>query len=166
MSRRVMNLAHMLTQNARRLGDRPGFIWAEQSWTWREIDGRVSALAAALAERGVVKGYRILVHSKNCEEMFFSMFATFRLRAVWVPTNFRLMPDEVAYLASASGAKGLLCHGDFPDHAKAVSGPAFTSGFIWRIGDDGAFGEKSVREAMAAHANAQIANVAVDYEDP
>src|SRR5690242_14584919 len=162
MSRRVMNLAHMLTQNARRHGDRPGFIWAEQSWTWREIDGRVSALAAALAERGVVKGDRILVHSKNCEEMFFSMFATFRLGAVWVPTNFRLMPDEVAYLATASGAKAFLCHGDFPDHAKAVAGPAF----IWRIGADGAFGEKSVREAMAAHTNADVANVAVDYDDP
>jgi len=166
MSRRVTNLAHVLTQNARRHGDRPGFIWAENSWTWREIDSRVSALAAALAARGIVKGDRILVHSKNCEEMFFSMFAAFRLGAVWVPTNFRLMPDEVAYLATASGAKAFLCHGDFPDHAKAVAGPAFTSGFIWRIGADGAFGEKSVREAMAAHTNADVANVAVDYDDP
>ena len=58
------------------------------------------------------------------------MFAAFRLAAVWVPTNFRLMPDEVAYLATASGAKAFLCHGDFPEHAKAVSGPAF----MWRIG--------------------------------
>jgi fatty-acyl-CoA synthase len=162
MSRRVMNLAHMLTQNARRHGDRPGFIWADRSWTWREIDSHVSALAAALAARGIVKGDRILVHSKNCEEMFFSMFAAFRLGAVWVPTNFRLMPDEVAYLATASGAKGFLCHGDFPDHAKAVSGPAFT----WRIGADGAFGEKSLREAVAAHRNSDVANVAVDYDDP
>jgi fatty-acyl-CoA synthase len=162
MSRRVMNLAHMLTQNARRHGDRPGFIWAQRSWTWREIDSHVSALAAALAARGIVKGDRILVHSKNCEEMFFSMFAAFRLGAVWVPTNFRLMPDEVAYLATASGAKGFLCHGDFPDHAKAVTGPGFT----WRIGADGAFGEKSLREAMAAHRNSEVANVAVDYDDP
>ena len=38
MSRRVMNLAHMLTQNARRHGDRTGFIWGDRSWTWREID--------------------------------------------------------------------------------------------------------------------------------
>ena len=49
MSRRVMNLAHMLTQNARRHGDRVGFVWGEKSWTWREIDSAVSALAAALA---------------------------------------------------------------------------------------------------------------------
>ncbi|HEX2366954.1 MAG TPA: AMP-binding protein, partial [Bradyrhizobium sp.] len=102
MSRRVMNLAHMLSQNARRHGNRAGFIWAEKSWTWREIDAQVSALATALAARGIAKGDRILVHSRNCEEMFFSMFAAFRLGAVWVPTNFRLMPDEVAYLATAS----------------------------------------------------------------
>ena len=121
MSRRVMNLAYMLTQNARRHGDRPGFIWGERSWSWREIDGHVSALAAALAARGIVKGDRILVHSKNCDEMFWSMFAAFRLGAVWVPTNFRLMPDEVAYLATASGAKAFLCHGDFPDHAGGAS---------------------------------------------
>ena len=96
MSRRVMNLAHLLTQNARRHGERPGFIWGDRSWTWREIDTRVSALAAALAARGIAKGDRILVHSKNCDEMFWSMFAAFRIGAVWVPTNFRLMPDEVA----------------------------------------------------------------------
>jgi len=108
MSRRVMNLAHFLTQNARRHGDRTGFIWGERSWTWREIDGHVSALAAALAARGIGKGDRILVHSKNCDEMFWSMFAAFRLGAVWVPTNFRLMPDEVAWLGSASGAKAQL----------------------------------------------------------
>ncbi len=162
MSRRVMNLAHLLTQNARRHRDRVGFIWAEKTWTWREIDAQVSALAAALAARGIGKGDRILVHSKNCEEMFFSMFAAFRLGAVWVPTNFRLMPDEVAYLATASGAKGFLCHGDFPDHAKAVDGVAFT----WRIGEAGAFGEKSLREAMATHAGAAVANVAVEHDDP
>ena len=67
------------------------------------------------------------------------MFAAFRLGAVWVPTNFRLMPDEVAYLATASGAKAFLCHGDFPDHAKAAANPALE--FIWRIGEGGVWRE-------------------------
>src|SRR5665647_11557 len=160
MSHRVMNLAHLLTQNARRHGDRPGFIWGDKSWTWREIDACVSALAAALAARGIGKGDRILVHSKNGDEMFWSMFAAFRLGAVWVPTNFRLMPDEVAWLATASGAKAFLCHGDFPDHAAAVAtaSPALT--FTWRIGE-GTFGEKSVGEAIAAHTGATVKDAAV-----
>jgi len=165
MSHRVMNLAHLITQNARRHGDRVGFIWADKSWTWREIDARVSALAAALAARGIVKGDRILVHSKNCDEMFWSMFSAFRLGAVWVPTNFRLMPDEVAYLATASGAKAFLCHGDFPDHAATVAAASPALAFIWRIGDGG-LGETSVAEAIAAHAGAGNENAAVDYDDP
>jgi fatty-acyl-CoA synthase len=85
------------------------------------------------------------------------------LGAVWVPTNFRLMPDEVAYLATASGAKAFLCHGDFPDHAKAAANPALE--FIWRIGE-GAFGEKSVGGVIADHAGAKVDNAAVDYDDP
>jgi fatty-acyl-CoA synthase len=162
MSRRVMNLGYLLTQNARRHGDRTGFVWGEKSWTWREIDAAASALAAALGARGIGKGDRVLVHSKNCEEMFFSMFATFRLGAVWVPTNFRLMPDEVAYLATASGAKAFLCHGEFADHARGVAGPSF----IWRIGEEGAFGEHSLGEAIAAHAGVTVDNVAVEHDDP
>src|SRR3974390_1848944 len=165
MSRRVMNLAHMITQNARRHGERAGFIWAERSWTWHEIDAHVSALAAALAARGIGKGDRILVHSKSCAEMFFSMFAAFRLGAVWVPTNFRLMPDEVAYLATASGASAFLCHGDFPDHAAAVAAASPTLAFIWRIGE-GTLGETSLREAMATHEGIKVGNAAVDYDDP
>ncbi|MBR0895226.1 acyl-CoA synthetase [Bradyrhizobium tropiciagri] len=164
VSRRVMNLAYILTQNARRHGDRPGFIWNEKAWSWRHIDQNVSALAAALAARGIVKGDRILVHSKNCDEMFWSMFAAFRLGAVWVPTNFRLMPDEVAYLAAASGAKAFLCHTDFPEHAKAAANPALE--FTWRIGEEGTFGEATVGDVIARHASAVVANTPVDYDDP
>src|SRR5258705_10220124 len=165
MSRRVMNLAHLLTQNARRHGERIGFVWGERSWTWREIDGLVSALAAALAARGIARGDRILVHSRNCDEMFWSMFAAFRLGAVWVPTNFGLMPDEVAWLATASGAKAFLCHGDLADHTAALKASSPELAFIWRIGE-GAFGEKSVSEAIAAHAGAAIEAADVEYDDP
>jgi len=165
MSRRVMNLAHFLTQNARRHGERLGFIWGDRCWTWREIDTSVSALAAALAARGIVRGDRILVHSKNCDEMFWSMFAAFRLGAVWVPTNFRLMPDEVAYLAAASGARAFLCHGDFPDHVAAVKAASPAIAFVWRIGE-GTLGETSLREAVSAHAGVAIENAAVEYDTP
>ncbi|MCP4620551.1 MAG: AMP-binding protein [Bradyrhizobium sp.] len=166
MSSRVMNLAYMLTQNARRHGDRVGFVWDDRSFTWREIEAKVTALAAALAARGVDKGDRVLVHSKNCDEMFWSMFAAFRLGAVWVPTNFRLMPDEVAYLATASGAKAFLCHGDFPEHAEAVKAASPALAFTWRIGDTGGFGERTVAEAIAAHADAKVEDARVDYNDP
>ncbi|MCZ0732704.1 acyl-CoA synthetase [Phreatobacter sp. AB_2022a] len=164
-SNRVMNLAHVLTQNARRHGERPGFIWAGRQWSWKEIDGEVSALAAGLRARGIGKGDRILVHSKNCAEMFWSMFAAFRIGAVWVPTNFRLMPDEVAYLAGASGAKAFLCHADFPDHAAAVAAGSPTLAFTWSIGE-AAFAETSLGAVIASHRGTAVANQAVEANDP
>src|SRR6185295_14412897 len=99
------------------------------------------------------------------DEMFWSMFAAFRLGAVWVPTNFRLMPDEVAYLATASGAKAFLCHGDFPAHAAAVKAASPALAFTWRIGEGG-FAGSSVSQAISAHAGARFENADVEYDDP
>ncbi len=118
-SRRVMNLSHVLRQSARRFPNEIGFVWGTSIWNWAELDSRVDAMVLALRAAGIVKGDRILVQSKNCNQMFESMFACFRMGAVWVPTNFRQTPDEVAYLAKASGACLMICHEEFPDHAKA-----------------------------------------------
>ncbi len=48
------------------------------------------------------------------------MFASWLLGAVWVPTNFRLTPPEVAYLASSSGASVHIFDAAFPEHAAAA----------------------------------------------
>jgi acyl-CoA synthetase (AMP-forming)/AMP-acid ligase II len=95
-----MNLSHFLRQTSRRHGQEIGFVWGDLKWTWADLDRRVDAMAAALAAKGFGKGDRVLVQSKNCNQMFESMFACFRIGAVWVPTNFRQTPSEVAYLAA------------------------------------------------------------------
>jgi fatty-acyl-CoA synthase len=166
-SRRVMNLAHLVTQNARRFADRPSFIWGETTWNWGQIEAGVSAFAEGLKSRGIAKGDRVLVHSKNCDEMWLSMFACFRLGAVWVPTNFRLMPAEVADLADAAHVKAFLCHGDFPEHAAAVEATMRDPGlaFVLRLGP-GTLGSTSAAEMMAAHRGATVADARVDYDDP
>jgi fatty-acyl-CoA synthase len=168
-SARVMNLAHLIRQNARRFPDLPGLIWGERRWTWAEIDAEVNAFAAALAARGIAKGDRLLVHSKNTAQMFFSMFACFKLGAVWVPTNFRLMPEEIIYLAEFSGAKGFLCHGDFPDHAAVIAGRVANVEFIWRLDEqarDSDFGEAGMGALLAAHRGARVPDAAVEHHDP
>ena len=129
---RVMNLSGFLTQTARRLPDRPGLVWGERMWTWAEMEARVTALAAGLRGLGLGKGDRVLVHAKNCNAMMEVMFATFRIGAVFVPTNFRLLPDEVIYLAQMSQAKAFVCHADFPAHAAAIPAGA-TSHILRRV---------------------------------
>jgi fatty-acyl-CoA synthase len=135
MSRRVMNLAYWATRNAQRLPERPALVWRGQTWNWRQFNDRVSAFAAALAAQGVAPGTAVLVHSKNSNEMLESMLASFRLGAVWVPTNFRIMPDELVYMASVAQPRVFLCQVDFPEYAQAMRAAYPEAKIIWLTGD-------------------------------
>ncbi len=163
-SKRVMNLAHFLRQSARRFPQEAGFVHGDLVLGWSQLDARVDAMCAALAARGVTKGDRVLVQSKNCAQMFESMFACFRLGAVWVPTNFRQTPDEVAYLAEASGATVMICHADFPDHVTAArrDAPGITT--VVAIGE-APFGE-SYDKLVDENLGTRFTSADVEHDDP
>ncbi|WP_457108459.1 acyl-CoA synthetase [Methylobacterium sp. P5_C11] len=163
-SRRVMNLAHFLRRAGRRFPDAVGLAWGTQRLTWAELDARVDAMAAALAGRGVAKGDRVLVQARNSNQLFESMFVCFRLGAVWVPTNFRQTPQEVAYLASASGASALICGAGFPDHAAAVRAACPDLHRVVEIGGD-AFGV-DYDGLVAAHLGEAAPTADVEHDDP
>lgn len=113
----VMNLGTLLRQTAAQHPERAGLILGERHWCWREIDERVDAMVQTL---GLRPGDRILVHSRNNLAMFESCWVAFRLGCVWVPTNYRLTPPEVAYLGASSGARAMLYEADFAGHVDAV----------------------------------------------
>jgi fatty-acyl-CoA synthase len=165
VSTRVMNLANFLSQAARRNPDDIGFVWRDAQWTWREMEARVNALAAALRDEfGIAKGDRVLIQSANCNQMFESMFACFRIGAVWVPANYRQSPDEVAYLAKASGARGMICGAAFPAHAQACREGAPDLRFVLSIGPSD-FGD-DIDAVGARHLGETVQPVAVDRDDP
>ncbi|PTW61367.1 acyl-CoA synthetase (AMP-forming)/AMP-acid ligase II [Breoghania corrubedonensis] len=162
---KVANLAHFVTRAARRQRDKPAFVFGEAVWTWSEFETRIDAMAQALRDRfDIAKGDRVLVQSQNCNQMFESMFACFRLGAVWVPTNFRQTPDEVAYLAEASGAKGMICGAEFPDHVAACLALATPPQFVISIGGSD-FGEE-YDDLVSAHLGARVPDAPVERDHP
>ena len=162
-----MNLAHLVTQATRRNPDALAFVWDERQWTWREFDRRVNAMAAALAgEFGVAKGDRVLVQSANCNQMFESRFACFRLGAVWVPSNFRQTADEVAYLAKASGAVGLICGRAFPDHVDACRAQCPDLRFVVSIGSGLPSVEDEYDELVERFGEETVPMATVGRDDP
>ena len=161
----VMNLGRLLSDTARRLPDAPSLVWGERSWTWGQTAARVDALVAALRRRGFGKGDAILVQAKNSNQMFESLWAAFTLGAIWVPTNYRLTPPEVAYIATSSGAKAMLYDDSFPQHADAVRAASGALRLTVAIGkaraDDESF------ENLIADGNGDVVEPAeVDYADP
>lgn len=164
VSKRVMNLSHFLHQAARRHGDEVGFVWGDATWTWAALDRRVNAMATGLTARGVQKGDRVLVQSRNCNQMFESMFACFRIGAVWVPTNFRQTPEEVAYLAQASGASAMIAHCEFPEHIKAACEASSSIRFVISIGASN-LGD-DYEGTVAQHLGQSVLVAAVEHDDP
>ncbi|WOC13644.1 fatty-acid--CoA ligase FadD5 [Gordonia sp. MP11Mi] len=73
--------------------------------TWRELDERTHALAAALRRRGVEFGDRILVVMLNRSEYVEITLAANLIGAIPVPVNIRMTPPEIGFLVADSGAK-------------------------------------------------------------
>ncbi|VAW23384.1 Long-chain-fatty-acid--CoA ligase, partial [hydrothermal vent metagenome] len=162
-SKRVMNLAHFLLQQARRQGSDIALVWGEKSWSWSELNTRVDAMALALKKLGVKKGDKVLVQSKNCNQLFESMFICFRLGAVWVPANFRQTPDEIVKMGKTSHASIFICQQDFPEHAKAV---AEQLPKIKQIIIGGSKTDKDYESLVSANLGPEFKAADVEYDDP
>ena len=161
----VMNLGRLLSDTARRLPDRIGLVWGERQWSWRALDDRVNALVRALQARGLGKGDRILVQAKNSNQLFETLFAAFKLGAVWVPCNFRLTPPEVAYLASSSHAKAMIADDSFQAHVEASRAAARGLGLVVIIGK-AREGQQDYEALLAEGAGAPAWEEEVGYDDP
>ncbi len=160
-----MNLGHFLTQAARRYSDRTALVWGDESWSWAELGARVDAVAAGLSARGIGKGDVILVISRNSNQMFESMWAAFKLGAVWVPCNFRLTPPEVAYLGSASGARVMLYEPIFAEHVDAVRRESSGLEQVISIGS-AREGELEYATLVSENLGTAFAEAEVEHDDP
>ena len=161
----VMNLGRLLTHTARLFPDRPALIHGDRRWTWREMEARVAALSAALRALGLRKGDRILVQSRNNVQMFESCWAAFRLGCVWVPTNFRLTPPEVAYLGASSGACAMIVEDVYPGHTNAVRAASPALKQVVAIGR-ARTGEHAYEALVQAHLGQAVEHETVAADDP
>jgi fatty-acyl-CoA synthase len=161
----AMNFGQLLAQTARLYPKRVGLIQGDQQWTWLELYQRVQALANGLQALGVVKGDKILVQSRNNVAMFESCWVAFTLGCVWVPTNFRLTPSEVAYLGESSGATVMICEQIFKEHIMAVKAASKALRIVVTI-DTPENGQHSYESLVATYLHSEPIDTVVAYDDP
>src|SRR6478672_10784784 len=102
---------HWVSHIARHAHAKPHEVYLRfegTSVTWAQIHERIGAVAAALRERGVGAGDRVAIMMTNRPEFLETMFAANAIGAIVVPVNFRLAPDEIAYILTDSGASLLV----------------------------------------------------------
>jgi fatty-acyl-CoA synthase len=106
-------VAQALEDRAREDPDRPFLIFGDRRLTYRQVESRAAALAAALHELGVERGDRIALDLPNWPEFVLSMFAAAKLGAVIVPLNPRYTVPELQYMLRHSEATVVVCAENF-----------------------------------------------------
>jgi fatty-acyl-CoA synthase len=98
------SVAEVLEERAREHPDRVFLVFGERRLTYRQVDARASALAAALHGLGIERGDRIALDLPNWPEFVLGMFAAAKLGAVIVPLNPRYTVPELQYMLRHSEA--------------------------------------------------------------
>ncbi len=103
-----IGLANWFLQRSLRTPERLALRFEGESWTYGRMLQRVEQCAARLRALGVGKGDRVAFLGLNQPMFLFSMFATLRLGAIFVPLNFRLTGPELAFMINDCAARALI----------------------------------------------------------
>jgi acyl-CoA synthetase (AMP-forming)/AMP-acid ligase II len=103
-----VGLANWFLQRSLRTPERLALRFEGESWTYGQMQRCIENCAARLRALGVAKGDRVAFLGLNQPMFLFSMFATLRLGAIFVPLNFRLTGPELAFMINDSAATVLI----------------------------------------------------------
>ncbi len=94
----VPMLHDYIIHSAARLPEKIALVCAQKRVTYRELDTWSNALANALAERGVVRGDRVIIFGDNTVETVVSFWAVLKANAVVCIVNPLTKQDKLRYL--------------------------------------------------------------------
>jgi long-chain acyl-CoA synthetase len=92
--------------------DKPALVLGESSLTFAELDIRSNRLAAVLEAMGADGQRPVAAVLGNRLEFFETSMAAAKLGAPFLPVNWHLKPDEVAYIVDDAGASVVVAEAD------------------------------------------------------
>ena len=100
--------------------DREAVIDGDLRLTYRQFFDRCDRFSQVLQRLGVGKGDRVAYIAPNTHAQLESFYAVPQIGSVVVPINYRLTPDDFAYIIDHSGAKVVCAHGDYLDAVDGI----------------------------------------------
>jgi len=108
-----MNIGTLLTKSARTFPDKLAIAHGPKKLTYAQFNSRVNRLANALYNLHIKQGDNVVLLQYNYPEMLESIFACFKAGCGAVPINWRLHPNEVAFIIDHSEAKAVVVSSEF-----------------------------------------------------
>lgn len=100
----ITSLGELASHAAREYGDKVAVVFAEQRWTFAEIDLASNRVANFLRNQGVQAGARVSLYSPNCPEWIIAYYGILKAGAVVNPLNLMLTGEEAAFAIRDCGA--------------------------------------------------------------
>jgi acyl-CoA synthetase (AMP-forming)/AMP-acid ligase II len=108
-----MNVGQLLTKSAKTFPENLALIHDSRRLTYAQFNSRVNRLANALKRLAIGEGDNVAVLQYNYPETLESIFACFKAGCGSVPINFRLHPNEFAFIIDHSEAKAVILSPEF-----------------------------------------------------
>ncbi|AZU60825.1 fatty acid--CoA ligase [Neobacillus mesonae] len=124
-------------------------------YTYKEWGEHVNRLANALLKEGVKKGDRVSTFMFNTEELGTAFFACAKIGAVFNPINFRLTPEEVAFILSDAAPKVVIFEKALEPIITAIAG-RFEHVSFWFIEEEMPAYAASYKERVSAASTEEI----------
>ena len=102
------NLAHTLLRRAELNPERDALEFEGSVTTYADFSKRVRCMASVLKANGVCRGDRVGFLGLNQPAFLETIFATNMLGAIFVPLNFRLTAEELAFIINDAGVHSLV----------------------------------------------------------
>jgi acyl-CoA synthetase (AMP-forming)/AMP-acid ligase II len=115
-------LGDVYRRNAQFFPDNAAFIFEGKRVTHSDYLQRIERLAAGLVHLGVGPGDRVGILSQNSLEMVDLIGAVALLGAILLPVNFRLSPDEIAFVLSDGAPVVIVAGAEYQDAIVALKG--------------------------------------------
>lgn len=107
------NLADVFELAVDTYPDREYLVADDKRCTFHEMEARANRLAHHLQSQGVEPGDHVGIYAYNCMEWVETLWAVFKIRAVWININFRYVEDELAYIFTNADLKALVVAREF-----------------------------------------------------
>ena len=101
-------MADLFEQVVDRFPEREYLVVGDQRRTYAQMEERANRLAHDLAEHGVGPGDHVGIYAHNSAEWVETIWAVFKIRAVWININYRYVEHELSYLFANSDLKALV----------------------------------------------------------
>jgi acyl-CoA synthetase (AMP-forming)/AMP-acid ligase II len=114
------NLADLFEHAVDTFSEREYLVANGERRTFAEMEARANQLAHHLAAEGVGAGDHVGIYALNRVEWVETLWAVFKLRAVWVNINYRYVEDELRYLFHNADLEALVMDRSFAARMAAV----------------------------------------------